>query len=254
MLQMNCGSVYLDSTSAYKLSQVRIPKISNVITKLEDYSFEPNTESDLDLVEMVEAYNEYKNLSTEVVGKLRDALPLFHLVSDFLLIPMERYTRLIHENDVSDFQLIKRTESYYAHFRPLYMKVRNKNTDTISARKTDALISSLLKLKDAKQLNKDIIMNSMIEVKSYARQLEEISQQMDIFVNKSDVEKIMNFLNRDTTKILRDRIFPVAHLVEDSRERLEFLSAIFLDQMSKQGYIIRSGKLIEPSTSADTIW
>lgn len=52
----------------------------------------------------------------------------------------------------------------------------------------------------------------MIEVELYARQLEEIGRLCEQKLNREDE---MNFLNRDTTKILRGGIFPVAHLLDD---------------------------------------
>lgn len=247
------GSMSSCDAAAVDLADVKMVEMNNVLAKLEAYS-NHLVSNDLTFDEMKLAYDEYRAMDLDIRDSLRENQPLFHLMADFLLIPMEKYSRLVGENRPEfKHKLVARTQQYYKHFRPLYMGQRDANRDLIKAKKTDDLVDSFLALPDSgfKKLTKKLLEDAQKEYISYMRQFNQIALQMDIFAanNEREVELILNYMNRDTTKILKEKILPLIHLIPDDEsrnsDRLEFLREIFLDSLLMYGYYINEGKLVQ---------
>lgn len=215
-----------------------------VVNKLEDFVQQGKVQSDLTFADLHSALLDFEKLDKASRRQLKEKQPLFHLVSDFFFVPLERHEEVftVETNVEVAYGYLKRLEKYYKEFRPAYVCQKQIDGAVHRSEKADELIAALLNSKS--QITSKMFRDASTEYDELKERFYKIGESEDIleFISYfGEFRKILNYLNKPEIIVLKKKIFPL--LNSNSESVLSSSRDLFKAEMANYGYVVKNGAL-----------
>lgn len=221
--------------------------IQRVISKLEAYALGQIDNTGLSINDLRGALEEAQSWDQSEYIKKKESDPSVSLLTDFLLVPMLRYTDPTRDGvsqeagSTARQDYITRLEKYYKIFRPAYLG-QTIDKSYHRAPKTDKLLASLIEAKDSEPLTKIMLEEAMIEYKAVSQRCSEIRAYDDVYSCARELKLIFNYLNRMEVKILGKSIFPQVPLIK-TQDNIDGIRELYKSELRKLNIVVINGQM-----------
>lgn len=237
LLIINLGSVLCDSPSTEKCEEL--------LDKLEAIADGSISSSSVTIQELKDATAEYSSWPPVIVRQMRD-IPEFHLIMDFVLIPMTRFDEIIDYDDLQAQQeFLEFIVAKYKSYRPLYLG-ESAFGSYLPSPKIEVLMNSMLDLKDEvkRPVTIEMVFQARKQYEELLKRVDQIGLFEDIFGCEEELRGILNGMNQPLVKALHNSVLTLVKPEMTDRD-IPYLIDAYKKELAKDDFFIKDGGLVK---------